>query len=76
MSSPNLAADARPYGSLGDFERKHAAREAHSEIQAHVPLGVESDIDSFMTLIAPSCEWTIMATGEKFTGIKKGQGVG
>ncbi len=34
-------------------------------------LGVESDIDGFMALVAPDCEWTIMATGEKFAGIEK-----
>jgi ketosteroid isomerase-like protein len=34
-------------------------------------LAVESDIDGFMELIDPDCEWTIMATGEKFTGIEK-----
>jgi ketosteroid isomerase-like protein len=34
-------------------------------------LAVESDVDGFMALVAPDCEWTIMATGEKFTGIGK-----
>ena len=34
-------------------------------------LSVESDIEGFMDLIAPNCEWTIMATGEKFNGAEK-----
>lgn len=34
-------------------------------------LSVESDVDGFMKLIAPNCEWTIMATGEKFSGAEK-----
>jgi ketosteroid isomerase-like protein len=34
-------------------------------------LSVESDIDGFMALVAPDCEWTIMATGEKFTGTEQ-----
>jgi hypothetical protein len=33
-------------------------------------LSVESDIDSFMELVDIDCEWTIMATGEKFHGIE------
>jgi hypothetical protein len=31
-------------------------------------LSVESDIDGFMEFIDPSYEWTLMATGEKFSG--------
>jgi hypothetical protein len=34
-------------------------------------LAVESDIDGFMELVDPACEWTIMATGEKFAGIQQ-----
>jgi ketosteroid isomerase-like protein len=34
-------------------------------------LAVDSDIEGFMELVAPDCEWTIMATGEKFSGIEK-----
>src|SRR6266576_1502464 len=29
---------------------------------------LRDDLDGFMELIAPDCDWTIMATGEKFTG--------
>ena len=32
-------------------------------------LSVESDVEGFMALVAPNCEWTIMATGEKFSGL-------
>jgi hypothetical protein len=34
-------------------------------------LSVDSDVEGFMELIAPDCEWTIMATGEKFNGTEK-----
>jgi ketosteroid isomerase-like protein len=34
-------------------------------------LAVDSDVDGFMTLVAPDCQWTIMATGEKFSGTKE-----
>lgn len=34
-------------------------------------LSVESDVEAFMALVAPNCEWTIMATGEKFSGLDK-----
>jgi ketosteroid isomerase-like protein len=34
-------------------------------------LPAESDVEGFMELIAPNCEWTMMATGEKFSGAEK-----
>jgi hypothetical protein len=34
-------------------------------------LAVESDINGFMELIDPACVWTIMATGEVFSGFDK-----
>ena len=34
-------------------------------------LSIESDVEGFMGLISANCEWTIMATGEKFSGAEK-----
>jgi ketosteroid isomerase-like protein len=34
-------------------------------------LAVDSDVDGFMELIHPDCEWTLMATGETFKGSAK-----
>jgi ketosteroid isomerase-like protein len=47
------------------------AHEKLVEIFKKTFLAVESDIDGFLALVSPECEWTIMATGEKFTGIEK-----
>jgi hypothetical protein len=30
---------------------------------------LEDDLDGFMELIDPVCEWTLMATGERFSGV-------
>jgi hypothetical protein len=51
--------------------RKNMPHEKLIETFKKTFLPAESDIDGFMELIAPGCEWTIMATGEKFTGTEK-----
>jgi ketosteroid isomerase-like protein len=37
-------------------------------VKAFTKAFMSDDIESFMTLIAPECEWMIMATGEMFRG--------
>ena len=38
-------------------------------VQAFTNAFTSDDIESFLDLIAPDCEWAIMATGETFRGL-------
>ena len=67
-----LTAEGLPASKVEFRQREHTMPDGKlNQTFKKTFLSVESDINGFMALVVPDCEWTMMATGEKFTGTEK-----